>query len=192
MANPAEQFVPPGVDKARVEEIQNKIPTLKMVEGGKADTAERWSPKEFIDQDKWNPQELTGGANAPNTAEDVLKQREEDEKQIEALTKAIDTLEESEKVSGKAYPAEAQMQMPPTEKPKKMSEVGSLPPEPAMELTEEDIEEDLTPTNRIPEMANKPAIDYGDLQPGMEELPELSSEFLQEEDEEPPTIRRAA
>lgn len=182
MGNPAEQFVPPGVDRGKVEELRNKRPTLKVIEGGKSDKAERWSTKEFRDQDKWSPQEFRGRSN---TAEDFLKQKEEDEKQVEALSKAIHGLEESERASGKAPPvAEAQMQEPPMEPIKKFK------PEEVMELGEEDIVEDIGETVRIPEKANKQAIDYGDMQPGMEDLPELSSEFLVEEDEDLPTLKK--
>jgi hypothetical protein len=187
MANPAEQFTPPGVDSGKVEEIRKNRPTLKVIQGGKSDNVERWSPKEFVDQDKWSIQELTGGTGVPKTSEEYFKQKQEDEKQVEALQKAIDTLDESEKTSDKANPAEAGVNLPPTEPIKKV-EPGTKLPEPAMELGEEDIEEDLTPTNRIPELANKPAMDYGDLQPGMEDLPELSSEFLKEDDDEQPTL----
>ncbi|MDF1496438.1 MAG: hypothetical protein P1P90_00070 [Patescibacteria group bacterium] len=187
MANPAEQFIPPGVDRGKVEEIKNSRPTLRVIEGGKSDKTERWSPKEFVDQDKWSPQELTGGTGVAKTSEEYFKQKQADEIQLEALQKAIDTLDESEQLSGKAFPGESRVNLPPMEPVKKM-EAGVKPPEPIMELGEEDIEEDLTPTNRIPEMANKPAMDYGDLQPGMEDLPELSAEFLKEDDGEQPTL----
>lgn len=187
MANPAEQFTPPGVYPAKVEQINNNRPTLRVIEGGKSDEVERWSPKEFVDQDKWSAQELTGGTGVPKTSEEYFKHKQEDEKQVEALQKAIDTLDESERVSGKAHPTESQVNLPPMEPIKKV-EAGVKLPEPVMELGEEDIEEDLTPTNRIPELANKPAMDYGDLQPGMEDLPELSSEFLKEDDSEQPTL----
>ncbi len=188
MTNPAEQFTPPGVDPGKVEEINNNRPTLKVIEGGKSDKeVERWSPKEFVDQDKWSAQELTGGTVTPKTSEEYFKQKQENEQQIEALQKAIDTLDESERASGKAYPTESQVNLPPMEPVKKV-EAGVKLPERAVELGEEDIEEDLTPTNRIPELANKLAMDYGDLQPGMEDLPELSSEFLKEDDSEQPTL----
>jgi len=189
MANPAEQFIPPGVDTDKVDEIKRNRPTLRVIEGGKGEeNVERWSPKEFVDQEKWTPEEISGRAKPAENAEEFLKQKEADEKQLEALQKAIDELAEGEKTSNKAFPGERYSREPQMDTVKKVEQVGLLPPEPPMELSEEDIEEDLTPTNRIPELANKPAIDYGDLQPGMEDLPELSSEFLKEDDSEQPTL----